>query len=237
MFIILFFRIREYLFIDVIWEHKESCWSFKSSVADPHVFGPPGSGSFYQQAKKVRKTLVPVTSFWLFVFENDVNVPSKSNKQKKFYNFFFLASWRSMTKIAGSISQRHGSADLDPDPQIPHQHVMDPQHWPKIPASWYSAILSKVLLHVVCFNLFQMCVNHMLLFFVFLINVFERWICMSGVVWIRRGKTHESCGRCQGRLMKVPVMHYHKLYPCMHNAHALYAKWLKNSARQFHYVL
>ncbi len=39
-----------------------------------------------------------------------------------------MASWRSMTKIAGSgsISQRQGSADLDPDP---HQNVMDPQQW------------------------------------------------------------------------------------------------------------
>ncbi len=39
-----------------------------------------------------------------------------------------------MTKIAGpgsasgSISQRHGSADPDPDP---HQTVMDPEHWYK----------------------------------------------------------------------------------------------------------
>ncbi len=38
----------------------------------------------------------------------------------------------SMTKIAGSgsesgsISQRYGSADPDPDPQ---KNVMDPQHW------------------------------------------------------------------------------------------------------------
>jgi hypothetical protein len=37
-----------------------------------------------------------------------------------------------MTKIAGStsepgsISQRHGSADPDPNP---HQNVMDPEHW------------------------------------------------------------------------------------------------------------
>jgi hypothetical protein len=46
---------------------------------------------------------------------------------------FFLASLRLMTKIAGSgcrsgsgsISQRHGSADPDPDP---HQNVIDPQH-------------------------------------------------------------------------------------------------------------
>ncbi len=48
-----------------------------------------------------------------------------------------MASWRSMTKIAGSgsasgsISQRHGSADPDPDPD-PHQNVMDPQHWERV---------------------------------------------------------------------------------------------------------
>ncbi len=74
------------------------------SVPDPnpHVFGPPGSGSisqkygtgsgsgsgsFYQQAKLGRKTWIPtVTSFGLFIFKNHVNVLSKSNKQK---NFFF----------------------------------------------------------------------------------------------------------------------------------------------------
>ncbi len=27
--------------------------------SDPYVFGPPGSGSFYHQAKIVRKTLIP----------------------------------------------------------------------------------------------------------------------------------------------------------------------------------
>jgi hypothetical protein len=26
---------------------------------DPYDFGPPGSGAFYHQAKKVRKTLIP----------------------------------------------------------------------------------------------------------------------------------------------------------------------------------
>ncbi len=40
-----------------------------------------------------------------------------------------LASWRSMTKIAGSgsgsIRQRHGSMDRDTDP---HRNVMDPEH-------------------------------------------------------------------------------------------------------------
>jgi hypothetical protein len=58
---------------------------FSSSVPDPnpdpHVFGPPGSqfisqrsgsGSFYQQAKKVKKNLDSycfVTSFGPFIFE------------------------------------------------------------------------------------------------------------------------------------------------------------------------
>ncbi len=43
------------------------------------------SGPFYNQAKMVRKTLIPmcfVTFLWLVIFENDVNVASKSNKQK-----------------------------------------------------------------------------------------------------------------------------------------------------------
>jgi hypothetical protein len=55
-----------------------------------------------------------------------------SRKKKRLFIYFLLASWRSMTKRAGSgsaswsssISQRHGSADPDPDP---HQNVMDPQ--------------------------------------------------------------------------------------------------------------
>jgi hypothetical protein len=46
-----------------------------------------------------------------------------------------------MMKIegSGSISQRNGSADSDPDP---HQNIMDPQHWlpPPVPPcrGWYS---------------------------------------------------------------------------------------------------
>ncbi len=51
-----------------------------SDPPDPHVFGPPGS--FCHQAKLVRKTLILTvfffTSFGLFIFENDVNVPSKN---------------------------------------------------------------------------------------------------------------------------------------------------------------
>jgi hypothetical protein len=72
-----------------------------------------------------------VTLFDFLSLENYVNVPSKSNKQKKCLNknSFLLASSRSMTKKAGSgsefVSHRHGSADPDPDPL---QNVMDPEH-------------------------------------------------------------------------------------------------------------
>jgi hypothetical protein len=50
------------------------------SVADPdpHVFGPPGSGN----SKKNLDSYYFVTLFD-FLSLNDVNVPSKSNKQKK----------------------------------------------------------------------------------------------------------------------------------------------------------
>jgi hypothetical protein len=69
---------------------------------DPHVFGPPGSGSgftsqmygsgsgscsgsgsFYLHAKIIRKTLYFVTLFDFLSLKNDINVASKSNKQKK----------------------------------------------------------------------------------------------------------------------------------------------------------
>ncbi len=77
---------------------------------DPHVFGPlgSGSGSFYHQATIVRKTLIRTVLWPLLNFlslKNDVNVPSKSYKQKNFFkSSFLLASGRSMTRIAGSRS-------------------------------------------------------------------------------------------------------------------------------------
>ncbi len=67
---------------------------------DPRDFGPPesGSGSSSQRyrmdpdpsiikQKIIRKPLIStfVTSFWLLSFKNDVNVPSKSNTQKKIF--------------------------------------------------------------------------------------------------------------------------------------------------------
>jgi hypothetical protein len=72
---------------------------------DPYVFGPPGSGSistrygsgsgsFYSQAKIVRKTLIAIVLGLLYDFlylKNDVNVPAKSNKQKNLEEKKFLA--------------------------------------------------------------------------------------------------------------------------------------------------
>ncbi len=45
------------------------------------------SGSFYHHAKRVRKTLIPTVCdfFRLLSLKNDVNVPSKSNKQNNFF--------------------------------------------------------------------------------------------------------------------------------------------------------
>ncbi len=119
------------------WRLNVLCWSSKNflrhetSVADPdpHVFGPPGSGStsqrygsgscsgsgsgsFYHHPKIVRK-LKNLDSYYFVTLseflslKNDVNVASKSHKQKKlcWKISFLLASWRSMTKIEGSGSR------------------------------------------------------------------------------------------------------------------------------------
>jgi hypothetical protein len=69
---------------------------------DPYVFRPPRSGSgsisqrygsrsgsFYHQAKIVRKTLIPTALWLLFNFlslKNDVNVPSKNKSAEKLFS-------------------------------------------------------------------------------------------------------------------------------------------------------
>jgi hypothetical protein len=81
--------------------------------------------------KYLKKTLTPTVLRLLFDFlslKNDVNVPSKSNKQKNFAKKeFFVGVLKVKIAGSGSISQSHGSADSDQDPD-PHQNVMDPQH-------------------------------------------------------------------------------------------------------------
>ncbi len=104
--------------------HRRLAVCVAGSVPDSHVFGPPwsgsisqryGSGSFYHQAKIVRKTSIPTVLRLLLDFlfcKNYGNIPLKGKKTE--------------TKMAGSgsVSQRHGSADPDP-----HQHVTDPERW------------------------------------------------------------------------------------------------------------
>ncbi len=69
--------------------------------SDPHVFGPPGSGSgsisqrygsgrillsWSINSKKILDLYCFVTYFWFFTFEKRCKIPSKSNMQ---INFFF----------------------------------------------------------------------------------------------------------------------------------------------------
>ncbi len=115
---------------------------------DPHVFGPPGSGSISQwygsgsgsfllsHAKIVRKTLIP-TILWFFLtfYLNYVNVPSKSNKQKKCFKkivfcWHLEGQWRKKQdpdplvrgmdpriRIHSEMSWIRNTARQDPDPQ------------------------------------------------------------------------------------------------------------------------
>jgi hypothetical protein len=63
-----------------------------------------------------------------------VNVPIDGNRQNKLggKNYFWLASWKSMTKRAGSgagsVNQVYRAQDPDPDS---YKNVTDPEHWSK----------------------------------------------------------------------------------------------------------
>ncbi len=56
----------------------------------------------------------------------------KTKKIWKKYNFCILSHWRFWNE-SGSVSQRYGSEDPDPDP---YQNVTDPEHWPTTPLLW-----------------------------------------------------------------------------------------------------
>ncbi len=110
-----------------------------------------GSGSFLQQAKKMKKILdfyCFVTWLWLFIFEECCNI--KSYRKKK---IFLSVPWRSMTNRARSgagsaawygsryFIQRYGSEDPHPDPyqnvrymagtlSLPWPHVL--QGWRRV---------------------------------------------------------------------------------------------------------
>jgi hypothetical protein len=96
-------------------DNPQCCRSARCPNPDPSVFGPPGtgsishrygseSGSFYHQAKIVRKTLISTALWLLFYFlslKNYVNVPSKSDKQKHWIILF----WEKYLRIASKVIQ------------------------------------------------------------------------------------------------------------------------------------
>ncbi len=88
--------------------------SCKAKMAEPEtiiISVPDSSSSSKKSKKKNLNSYCFVNSFGLFIFENNVKSGSASGSE------FGSAS--------GYNSQRHGSADPDPDP---HQYVMDPEH-------------------------------------------------------------------------------------------------------------
>ncbi len=127
---------------------------------DPYVFGPPGSesvstrsrsgsGSFYHQAKIVRKTLIPTVLWLLYDFlslKNDVNLAPRSNKQKNTENIFFdFPSWShwpkkhlSEVQIPRSVSipKFHRSATLPAG----HVFLKVPSHQFRSAWKWYAWI-------------------------------------------------------------------------------------------------
>ncbi len=112
--------------------YQQQCWGSGCFWAQDSQRYGSGSGSFYHQAKILRKTLILTVMLLLFDFlslKNDVNVPSKSKKQKNFFlNQFFVGvlkvnDEKSRIRIrihqseawirgSGSMPICHGSATL-----------------------------------------------------------------------------------------------------------------------------
>jgi hypothetical protein len=86
-----------------------------------------------KNSKKNLDSYYFVTLFDFLSLKNDVNVPLKSIKRKNFCwkISFLLASWRSMTKIAGSGSRIRIRIQIHWEAWIRPQNLMDPQHWCK----------------------------------------------------------------------------------------------------------
>ncbi len=96
-------------------------------LRDPDLGGP----------KKLSPTLVTVPVHYHRYTITRISVQALYKTSK----WNFRISWRSCEKLknsrtrthftgseSGYISQKHGSADPDPDPDL-HQNVMDPRHW------------------------------------------------------------------------------------------------------------
>ncbi len=100
-------RIDQTLFRSHNIVYRQCCGSvgsvcfWASRIRIRHYLYGSGSRSFHQQAKKVRKTLIPVflLLFDFLSLKTDVNVSSKSNKPKHFrkkliYCWHLVSHWR-----------------------------------------------------------------------------------------------------------------------------------------------
>ncbi len=89
------------------WTKVSVCfWAFWIRIRI--LFGRIGLRFRILQTKNWRKVLISTVLWLLCVFlllKNFINVPSKRNKHKNLGKFFFLASWRLLTKRAGSGSK------------------------------------------------------------------------------------------------------------------------------------
>jgi hypothetical protein len=100
---------------------------------------------------------------------------------------------------SGSISQRHGSVNLDPDPD-PHQNVMDPQHWRK-QNSCHALIYCtrNCAIHIVQCNTF----NFMLKF-----SLFRLWLNIHSTL----GFSVVNSSLLYSMIVIPLCMFYHMLY-------------------------
>jgi hypothetical protein len=116
--------------------------------SDPHLFGPPGSGSTSQRYESGsgsisqrhgsadpdphQNVMDPEHSLTGSTRSTSFGPPGSGSTSQRYGSG------------SGSISQRHGSADPDPDP---HQNVLDPEHclalWP-CPASFDDVLVLYV---------------------------------------------------------------------------------------------
>jgi hypothetical protein len=105
--------VKELWHCNVEWSLKEShpCEVLRMILGLVSTKNGSGSGSFYHQAKIVRKTLIPTgTVLWLLYdllcFKHDVNVASRSNKQKTWRKkkYIFSCHLNIMAKMKGAGS-------------------------------------------------------------------------------------------------------------------------------------
>jgi hypothetical protein len=111
------------MFSELLYKHTPKVRE-RSSVPDPHVFGPPGSG--YGSGSG---------SFYLdfLSLKNYVNVPSKNNKHK---NFIKKLVFVGLLKVNDENSRIRIRSRI-------HTNVKDPEHWREVWIIWIFGLLLK----------------------------------------------------------------------------------------------